>query len=272
MTVEIALGRDDAASVTKAADGSWEICPDLSYVRLAIVNVVFYGQPGGDQPWVLIDTGLGTSSQSIGQCAERRFGGRSPQAIVLTHGHFDHVGAAATLLEKWDCPIYAHADERPYLDGSQSYPPPDPWVGGGVMALLSPLFPRGPVDLQPRLKTLPEDVSVPGMPGWQWLHTPGHAPGHVSLWRDSDRTLVAGDAVITTGQELAYEVALQKLEMHGPPRYFTPDWDAAEQSVRRLSELNPATIVSGHGQPAAGPNMRRALKRLAGEFQTIAVG
>ena len=49
-------------------------------------------------------------------------------------------------------------------------------------------------------------------------------------------------------------MALQKLEMHGPPRYFTPDWDAAEQSVRRLSELNPATIVSGHGQPAAGPN------------------
>ncbi len=79
MTVEIALSRDDAASVTKAADGSWEICPDLSYVRLAIVNIVFYGQPGGDQPWVLIDTGLGTSSQSIGQCAERRFGGRSPR-------------------------------------------------------------------------------------------------------------------------------------------------------------------------------------------------
>ena len=113
---------------------------------------------------------------------------------------------------------------------------------------------------------------MPGMPGWQWFHTPGHAPGHVSFWRDSDRTLLAGDAVITTGQESAYEVALQTLEMHGPPRYFTPDWDAAERSVRRLADLNPNTIVSGHGTPVSGPNMQRALKQLAEEFRTIAVG
>jgi len=104
MTVEITLGRDDAASVSKSADGSWEIHPDLSYMRLAIVNVVYYGQPSSDQPWVLIDTGLGTSSPSIEKCAQERFGGRPPHAIVLTHGHFDHVGAAAVLLRKWDCP------------------------------------------------------------------------------------------------------------------------------------------------------------------------
>ena len=60
--------------------------------------------------------------------------------------------------------------------------PPDPSVGGGLMSPLSPLYPREPVDVSRRLQALPADGSVPAMPGWRWVHTPGHAPG-VSLWR-----------------------------------------------------------------------------------------
>jgi glyoxylase-like metal-dependent hydrolase (beta-lactamase superfamily II) len=71
------------------------------------------------------------------------------------------------------------------------------------MARLSPLYPRGPVNVSGRLRALPADGSVPGMPGWRWVHTPGHTPGHVSLWRESDRTILAGDAFITTRQESA---------------------------------------------------------------------
>ena len=91
--------------------------------------------------------------------------------IVLTHGHFDHAGSLEDLAGGWDVLVYAHVLEHPYLDGSRSYPPADPWVGGGAMAVLSPLFPTGPVDVGGRLRSLPEDGSVPGMPGWRWIHT-----------------------------------------------------------------------------------------------------
>lgn len=273
MAIQIGLSAIDRARTQDRGDGALSIAPDLCYVRLAIVNVVFFGQPGaGDRNWVLIDTGLPTSRASIVAVAEKRFGnGARPAAIVLTHGHFDHVGTVRELARRWESPVYAHASEHPYLNGSASYPAPDPWVGGGLMALLSPLFPCGPIDLGAHLQELPPDGSVPGMPGWRWLHTPGHAPGHVSLWREADRTLVAGDAVITTGQESAYEVAVQELEMHGPPRYFTPDWSAAESSVRLLASLKPELVVTGHGVPAAGAGMRQALDRLAECFWEFAV-
>jgi glyoxylase-like metal-dependent hydrolase (beta-lactamase superfamily II) len=167
--------------------------------------------------------------------------------------------------------VYAHPLEHPYLEGRQSYPPPNPGAGGGSMALLSPLFPRQPVDLGNRLLSLPADGAVPFMPGWRWLATPGHAPGHVSLWHEGTRTLIAGDAIVTTGQESAYEVMLQEPEMHGPPRYFTPDWESAEASVQTLAALRPELVVTGHGRAMAGPEMQRALAELAANFRTVAV-
>ena len=118
----------------------------------------------------------------IRSAAQTRFGGTGrPSAIVLTHGHFDHVGPLETLAKEWDVPLYAHKLEHPYLNGTESYPPPDPTVGGGLMSLLSPLYRRKTVDVSERLRLLPDDGSVPGMAGWRWLHTPGHTPGHVSL-------------------------------------------------------------------------------------------
>jgi len=271
VTSQIPLSELDAAPRYDRGDGAWSIGEDLCYLRLLMVNAVMWGRPE-TREWVLIDTGLKTSTDEILQCAEKRFGKDiSPSAVVLTHGHFDHIGSAAALAERWDVPVYAHPAEWPYLTGSKSYPPADPWVGGGAMALISPLFPRTPVDLRRWLKPLPADSSVPGMPGWQWLHTPGHAPGHVSLWRESDRTLLSGDAFITTGQESAYEVVVQKLEMHGPPRYFTPDWNAAAESVRQLAQLEPELVIAGHGIPAKGPGMRTALRRLVRDFAEVAV-
>jgi glyoxylase-like metal-dependent hydrolase (beta-lactamase superfamily II) len=230
--------------------------------------VIFSGPPGGgDRSWVLIDTGLFFSARRIVRGAARRFGpGARPAAIVLTHGHFDHAGAVRRLAERWDAPVYAHQLELPHITGAARYLPPNPRAGGGLMALLSPFYPRGPVDVGHRARVLPADGSIPGMPGWRWVHTPGHTAGHVALFREADRVLVAGDAFVTTKQESLLAVMTQRRELHGPPAYFTPDWRSARQSVETLAELEPARVISGHGRALYGAGMREELHRLARDF------
>lgn len=250
-----------------------EVASDLAYKRLLLVNVVYWGPPGaGDRNWALVDAGIFGTKGEIKRAAAERFGESArPSAIVLTHGHFDHVGVLEDLAEEWDVPVYAHPLELPYLNGEASYPPPDPGVGGGLMAVLSPLFPTRPVNVASRLRALPTDGSVPPMPGWRWIHTPGHSVGHVSLWREADRSLIVGDAFVTTAQESAYAVAVQEPELHGPPMYFTVDWQAAGRSVLALAALEPELAITGHGRPLRGPEMRGALHRLARDFDRIAV-
>ncbi|GFR37325.1 hypothetical protein PRECH8_06210 [Insulibacter thermoxylanivorax] len=90
---------------------------------------------------------------------------------------------------------------------------------------------------------------IPSLPSYRWMHTPGHSPGHVSLFRESDRTLIAGDAFVTVRQDSLYKVLTQQKEINGPPRYLTTDWQAAKESVKRLAALKPAYAVMGHGPP-----------------------
>lgn len=268
---------ESGAVAGRAADQgrTIEIAPGVAYRRLLLVNVVFVGEPAaGDRGWVLIDAGVAGTRPLIVSAAAERFGANArPAAIVLTHGHFDHVGTLKDLVQRWDVPVYAHRMERPYLDGRAAYPPPDPKVGGGLMSLLSPLYPRGPIDVAARLLDLPEDGTVPPMPGWRWLHTPGHSAGHVSFWHEADRILLAGDAFITTRQESAYAAAAptQPPELHGPPMYFTPDWEKARLSVGRLARLEPEVAVTGHGPAVHGMALRGALHALADGFDRVAV-
>jgi len=245
------------------------ITPDITRVRQLFVNLYLVGTT---DDWVLVDAGLPKGKRRIIQAARMRFGNRTgPRAIVLTHGHFDHVGSLKDLIKRKDTPVYAHHLEISHLTGRADYPPMEPRAGGGAMALLSVAYPTGPLNLHGHVLPLPDDGAIPEMPGWRWVHTPGHTAGHVSLFRDSDRALIAGDAFVTTKQESFLSVVTQRKALSRPPAYGTTDWTAARASVRALAELRPSIAATGHGPVMVGADLHRQLDHLATDFDRIAV-
>lgn len=248
-----------------------EIAAGVRGLRIAFVNVFAIVHP--DRSWTLIDAGLPFTASAI-QNWTKKFNEEPPNSIVLTHGHFDHASAARDLADAWNLFIYAHPLEAPYLKGQKEYPAPDFAAGGGAMSLLSPLYPRGPVDLGNRLRLFSgEGVStLAELPGWEILHTPGHTPGHVSFFRSQDRCLIAGDAFCTTKPGSFFEAAItHPPELHEPPAYFTSDRDAARKSVELLSELNATVVAPGHGQPLRGANLPIKLRELVRCFDEVSM-
>jgi len=248
-----------------------ELLPDLYQYTIQIVNIVLYGEPQM-KDFVLIDAGMPKSAEEIISVVEERYGSNSrPKAIILTHGHFDHVGGIIELIERWDVPVYAHTLEIPFLTGKQNYPEPDPTVNKGLVAKLSPIFPNEAINLGDNIKALPSDGSVPFMSGFRWIHTPGHSPGHISLFREKDKALIAGDAFVTVKQESLYKVITQTKEISGPPQYFTTDWQAARASIEKLALLKPSNAITGHGLPMKGEELTSNLKKLVDHFEQIAL-
>ena len=153
-------------------------------MRDLFVNVyMIANRRGVGKGWVLVDAGLGGSAKKIITMAETLFGpGTRPSAIILTHGHSDHTGSLKQLLKYWNVPVYAHTLELPYLTGKSSYPPADPTVGGGLMTLVSGLFPTKAIDITKNVRAIDMHNGIPELPEWKVIHTPGHTPGHISLF------------------------------------------------------------------------------------------
>ena len=96
-------------------DNLYTVADGVTGQKIVFVNLYYVtGSDGPSGNWVLVDAGLYGSAGRIKKAAEERFGkGARPSAIILTHGHFDHVGALKELAAEWNVPVYAHHLEIP---------------------------------------------------------------------------------------------------------------------------------------------------------------
>jgi len=241
-----------------------EIAPGVTVIPTLIANAYLVGNTTS---WVMVDCCAPGNESRIRRAAERRFGrGSRPAAIVLTHGHFDHAGSAGPLADAWDIPIYSHPLETPYLTGRAEYPPFD-LSRPGFFTRIARFFPTATVNLEKRIVSLRPQQPIPGLPGWTMLETPGHTPGHVSFFRQSDAVLIAGDAVTTMNLDSFLGTVLRRKQVCGPPAPATSDWGKAGRSVQLLAGLRPSVIAAGHGVPMS--DAADQLTRLAGKFRLM---
>jgi len=192
---------------------------------------------------VLVDTGIKQSAGKIAGMLE----GRSISAIALTHAHGDHAGAMKRLAARFGVPVWCGAADREAAETGR--------------LVLSPTLnrPRASTvanavagfDGTPVARTLAEGDSLAA--GFTVLDTPGHSPGHVSFWRETDRTLICGDVFCNM------HVLTTLPGLREPPDLFTPDPAKNRESERRLAALEPVTVGFGHG-PVLSDDAARKLR------------
>jgi glyoxylase-like metal-dependent hydrolase (beta-lactamase superfamily II) len=195
--------------------------------------------PNGINVYLLGDVIVDAATRFASRRILRQVRGRTVSAHALTHAHPDHQGASKAICETLDVPLWCgegdvHAMETP--GGIRAAQPPHPLNRLIDAAWTGPPYPVA--------RVLREGDEVGG---FTVLETPGHSAGHLSFWRESDRTLICGD--VLNGMSLITTMA----GLHEPPRIFTPDPERNRQSIKRLAALEPALICFGHGPPMRSP-------------------
>lgn len=187
---------------------------------------------------VLIDAG---SRHAAGRIL-RQLRGHAVKLHALTHAHADHQGSSHEICQELDIPLWCGELDAPAVEDGRIRERMPPQL---INSLIGRVFPGPP---HPVARRLHEGDSVAG---FQVLDTPGHSAGHVSFWRESDRTLICGD-VFTNIDTITGLPGL-----HEPKRFFTPDPARNRESMRRLAELEPALVCFGHGRPLRDPDKLR---------------
>jgi len=201
---------------------------------------------------VLVDTGIKQSAEKVAAMLE----GRSLSAIALTHAHNDHAGAMRDLADRFGVPVWCGAQDREAAEtGRVVLAPAFGRPRLNALAVATAGFDGAPV-----ARTLAEGDMLTA--GFTVLDTPGHSPGHVSFWREADRTLICGDVFFNMHLLTTIPGVRQ------PPHLFTTDPAENRRSERRLAALEPAAVGFGHG-----PVLREGAAQQLREFvQTLPPG
>jgi glyoxylase-like metal-dependent hydrolase (beta-lactamase superfamily II) len=178
---------------------------------------------------VLIDAGNPLDRRRI----LKQLDGRRLSAHALTHGHFDHYGASAAVCKQYGIPLWVGADDVVAVESGKQFA-----VGRDR------LMPGLGAKAHPVARALREGDEVAG---FAVLEVPGHSPGHVAYWRESDRVLVAGDVM------WGYNPFTLRGAVREPFPLLSPDPERNRDSARRLAALEPELVLFGHGPPLRDP-------------------
>jgi hydroxyacylglutathione hydrolase len=151
--------------------------------------------------------------------------------VALTHVHPDHQGCAKWVCEARGVPLACHADDVDAMEGRRPV--------RGTDSSLSRFYDRiwtGPPHKVDRVLSEGDEVA-----GFRVAHAPGHAPGEVIFFRDSDRVAICGDVV----RNMSYLTGLPGVRQ--PPDDLTPDPVENRRSIHKLAALEPSLILAGHG-------------------------
>ena len=216
------------------APGVWR----LREVPRPLINVYLAGD-------VLIDAGRRWDRRRIFAQLE----GREISLVALTHVHPDHQGCAKAVCEARDIPLACHEADVDAMEGRRA-----------VSATAKPgakAFARmwqGPPHKVDRVLREGDEVA-----GFRVVHAPGHAPGEVIFFRDSDRVAICGDVI----RNISYLTMRNRLAE--PPTELTPDPAENRRSIRKLAEQEPSMILPGHGPPVTDiPAFNRFVSSLRG--------
>jgi hydroxyacylglutathione hydrolase len=205
-------------------------------------NVFLIENPGEEGGVTLYDAGARTMTRAVAS-AGAKLGGIT--RVVLGHGHTDHRGTAPAL----GVPVLCHPDEVQDAEGSGGwrYWPADlaglPPGSKQVQKMLHRYaWDGGPVQIAGTVSEAEGDEIA----GFRVIDLPGHAPGLIALWRESDRLALVSDLVYT-------------LDMFGrscpaklPEATYNYDTEQARASVRKLAEMEPTIVWAGHAKPVTG--------------------
>jgi hydroxyacylglutathione hydrolase len=205
-----------------------QLAPDLWQLRGLPPNAI--------NVYLAEDVLIDAATRRAGRRILRQVEDRPLALVALTHAHPDHQGAVQEVCGARRVPLACHADDVDAMEGHR--PMGSPEHQGKLVNRMIMRYWAGPPREVERVLHEGDEVA-----GFRVVHAPGHAPGEVIFFRESDRVAIAGDVINTIN------VWTGLPGVREPPEILTLDPVGNRRSIRKLLELRPSLVCVGHGAP-----------------------
>ena len=194
---------------------------------------------------VLIDAGVPGQLAEIEKAAEEAGGSiEDIKKVILTHQDIDHIGSMPALIQRLggNVEVYAHELDKPYIEGDKPMIKMNPERMKNMLSSMPEETRKQMEQLManpPKAKvdhTVSDGEVLPFAGGLTVIFTPGHTPGHISLYHDDSKTLITGDAIVAKDGKIV-----------GLNEQATPDMETALKSLERFDNYDIDQAICYHG-------------------------